>query len=325
MNKTSIEWTDVTWNPIRGCSRISEGCRNCYAERMANRYSGVGLPYEGLTRNGRWTGDVRFIEEKLFDPLHWLKPKKVFVNSMSDLFHENVKDEWIAQIFAVMAISNFERMVCRRRNCEHDNEECETAADGATKYPTHTFQVLTKRPSRMRHWFGREYLQAEICDWIEKFGYGDWLGYGDFQWPLPNVWLGVSVEDQATADYRIPILLQTPAAIRFVSAEPLLKMISIEKYFTQIINPGHCGGCEKCGDKAEEIHYGIDWVITGGESGPKARHNYGGWFKSLRDQCQTAKVPFFFKQWGPKYLGRKLDSIEWNEFPNATTLSKRPL
>ena len=198
---TSIEWTDDTWNPTRGCSRVSEGCRNCYAERVAARFSGAGKPYEGLatmTPSGpRWTGKVALIEEHLADPLRWRTPRRIFVNSMSDLFHESVPDEWIDRIFAVMAIAR-----------------------------DHTFQILTKRPERMR-----EYLE-QVSDERDMQRWARWADiakspcaagmFDELDWPLPNVHLGVSVEDQATADARIELLLQTPAAVRWASYEPAL-------------------------------------------------------------------------------------------------------
>jgi protein gp37 len=209
-----IQWTDATWNPIRGCSRVSAGCTNCYAETIAARFSGPGLPYEGLARrrsNGeaQWTGVVRVIEKHMMDPLSWRQPRRIFVNSMSDLFHENVSDETIHRVFAVMALA-----------------------------PRHTFQVLTKRPERMRNLVSSDAFADAVLDHIEndaelweasKLERDDYpiqefnrdIASGE-RWPLPNVWLGVSVENQAAANERIPLLAQTPAAIRFLSCEPLL-------------------------------------------------------------------------------------------------------
>lgn len=199
---TGIEWTDATWNPIRGCSRVSEGCRNCYAESMANRYSGPGLPYEGLAANGKWTGEVRVVETHIEDPLRWKKPRKIFVNSMSDLFHDGLRDEDIAEVFGVMALAN-----------------------------QHIFQVLTKRPKRMSK------LLNDVMFWArvegvaqrrehERTGEDPSLSLA-VHGPLPNVWLGVSVENQASADERIPWLLGTPAAVRFLSCEPLLGPVDL--------------------------------------------------------------------------------------------------
>lgn len=235
MTKTKIEWTDATWNPIRGCSRVSAGCKNCYAERIAARFSGVGMPYEGLSKNGRWTGEVRFVTERIDDPRQWKKPRRIFVNSMSDLFHKKVKLDWIGQIYTVMRYS-----------------------------PQHTFQILTKRPQGMLEYF--KLLPASMI--------------------LPNVWLGVSVEDQKTADERIPLLLQTPAAVRFISAEPLLGPINLVKAFGQGVG--------------ELMTDHLDWVIVGGESGPGARPMNPDWARSLRDQCEMSGVKFFMKQMSKK-------------------------
>ena len=261
---TGIEWTDATWNPIRGCSRVSEGCRHCYAERVAARFSGPGLPYEGLAvmRDGepRWTGKTQMIWKHLEDPLRWRRPRRIFVNSMSDLFHEDLAPDWIGRIFAIMAAA-----------------------------PQHTFQILTKRPRRMHGFVAGPSSDPKAAN----------IG-----WPLPNVWLGVSAENQATADERIPLLLETPAAVRFVSAEPLLGAIDLDVHGPE-----------------------LDWLIVGGESGPGARPMQPEWARSLRDQCVDAGVAFFFKQWGEhdelglrvgkKRAGRLLDGREWNEFPHA--------
>ena len=244
-DRTGIQWTDATWNPLRGCSRISEGCRNCYAETVASRFSGPGQPYEGLAKDGRWTREVRFVPHMLDQPLRWTRPRRIFVNSMSDLFHENVPDEWIARVFDVMA-----------------------------RAPQHTFQVLTKRPDRMRR---------VLPSFAPSHTARDRSG-----WPLPNVWLGVSAENQATADGRIPLLLETPAAVRFVSAEPLLGPIDLNE--RELL----------CRTWRRGLTIGryLDWVIIGGESGPGARPMHPGWARALRDQCVHVGVPFFFKQWG---------------------------
>jgi protein gp37 len=369
---TNIEWTDATWNPIRGCSRVSEGCRNCYAEKVAYRFSGPGQPYEGLATkvNGHaaWTAEVRFVEDHLLDPLKWGhvphhedtgiktrgkcecpgRPRRIFVNSMSDLFHENVPDEWIDRIFAVMALC-----------------------------PQHTFQVLTKRPERMLKYLtglccGR--ISDEVAELVEKHWHRDWIkgmprgfewnvygkirtsgGVGDY-WPLPNVWLGVSVENQAAADERIPLLLQTPAGVRFISAEPLLGTVELCRYLG--FQHEDEIGIENVDQSLHEARAlgmhdpwvrGLDWVICGGESGPGARPMHPDWARSLRDQCQAAGVPFFFKQWGEygalfpksgvplsdadklhvwgdgvssfrfgkKAAGALLDGREWREFPEV--------
>lgn len=248
MANTKIEWADVVWNPIRGCSRVSRGCERCYAERQAHRFSGEGMPYEGLTRMTEhgpvWTGKIKLVPELLDQPLHWKKPRRIFVNSMSDLFHEAVPDEFLDQVFAVMATAK-----------------------------KHTFQVLTKRPERMLKYF-QEPARPDMVYWAAyKFGYlGAMCGGTKAPIPVPNVQLGVSVEDQETADERIPLLLQTPAAVRFISAEPLLGPIDLLKMPQ------------------------LDWVIVGGESGPRARQMQEGWARNLMLQCKAAGVTFFMKQ-----------------------------
>ena len=235
-DRTSIEWTDTTWNPVRGCSRASSGCEHCYAERMASRFCGPGEPYEGLARRApaRWTGEVTLVPRVLAEPLKWRKARRVFVNSMSDLFHAALTDEQIAAVFGVIAAT-----------------------------PQHTYQILTKRPERMRAW----------CASAAHDGGQDW--------PLVNLWLGVSVEDQQRADERIPALLATPAARRFVSCEPLLGPVRFNDVpVLRRVNAGPQ----------------LDWVIVGGESGPGARPMDEDWVRAIRDQCKAAGVPFFYKQ-----------------------------
>lgn len=292
--KSKIEWTEMTWNPTRGCSRVSDGCRNCYAEVLAARFSEtmqsgsrrkpgpmVDAPFKGFAvmKNGRpqWTGRVELIESMLDAPLHWRKPRRVFVNSMSDLFHEALPDEAIDQVFAVMALC-----------------------------PQHTFQVLTKRPERMLAYFCNEWVWNRVDAFMDELimdrvdpnerrkddlrAIAPDLA-GD---PLRNVWLGVSVEDQATADERIPLLLQTPAAVRFVSYEPALGPLSLSRLHAYCPEHDFDGGCiSSCPSLRKP-----DWVIAGGESGPGARPADPQWFRAVRDQCVAAGVPFFFKQWG---------------------------
>lgn len=242
MTKTKIEWADRVWNPVTGCTKVSEGCRNCYAERQAKRFWGE-----------RKFTDVQCHPERLEQPLHWRKPSKIFVNSMGDLFHEDVSFEFIKKVW-----------------------------DITSSRLDHSFQILTKRPKRM----------LEFSQWM--------AGSDDIsiaEWPR-NVWLITSVEDQASADLRIPYLLQTPAAVRGVSCEPLLGAINIKPYlYGWYSDP-----------RPVEKDPGIDWVICGGESGSGARPMHPDWARSLRDQCQEAGVPFFFKQWGewtPIYPGVK--------------------
>lgn len=300
--KTKIEWTEVSWNPIVGCTKVSEGCRNCYAIRSANRMNGNIAAYQGLTKivnvKPEWTGAVRFIEERLLQPLKWQRPRMIFVNSMSDLFHEAVSDAQLENIFAVMCVAQ-----------------------------KHTFQVLTKRPERMKSFLCQPHISSSIRFKIEE-GMGYKIDYFEKSWPPSNVWLGVSVEDQKTSDERIPLLLQTPAAIRWISAEPLLGSIDISRFIgtrndgikNDVYECQSCGHiadgafftlsngidydviCPNCHGNEEEVGEktvgNLHWVVTGGESGPHARPSHPDWFRSLCDQCLAASVPFFFKQWG---------------------------
>jgi protein gp37 len=242
---TSIEWTDATWNPVTGCTKISPGCDNCYAERFSERFRGVpGNAFEhGF--------DLTLRPERLEQPLGWRQPKMIFVNSMSDLFHKDVPDSFISKAFDTMERANW-----------------------------HTFQLLTKRSSLMRDFLRRR--------------------YGNGRGPL-HMWCGVSVEDGARKS-RVRHLRDTPAGTRFLSIEPLI------------------------GPIGELDLNGIDWVIVGGESGPRARPMDPEWVREVRDQCQQAGVAFFFKQWGgfrPKSGGRTLDGREWSEFPATSATGCR--
>jgi protein gp37 len=267
-SKTKIEWTDATWNPFMGCSRVSEGCRHCYAERIAGRFVSArpngSAVYDGLTQivNGHpvWSGVVKQASlEKRTAPLRWRKPRRVFVDSTSDLFHENAPDEWIDQAFAVMALC-----------------------------PQHTFQILTKRPERMLDYLSDPLIYIRIHRQACQIPCPSDVPQFVAVPPLPNVWLGVSVEHQAAADERIPLLLRTPAAVRFISAEPLLGRVDL-----------HLPDQEAYPLKMRPVAIQrIHWVICGGESGPGARPMHPDWARSLRDQCRAANVPFFFKQWG---------------------------
>jgi len=321
---SKIEWTEKTWNPIVGCSVVSPGCTNCYAMKMAARINRMSPELEaygkGLTQDTKagpvWTGNVAWSESAFLAPLRRKKPTIYFVNSMSDLFHESVPDEWIDRVFAVMALA-----------------------------PQHTFQVLTKRAKRMREYCAnprttrRVYEQA--CDIAvehepnvlliapgttpsfppEQVARNN-IVYLD-RWPLPNVWLGVSAEDQKRADERVPDLLATPAAVRFVSAEPLLGPIDfarIERIPDRLDDKGSLKragirinaltghSCES-GLPYQSLWNGegappttpppcLDWIIVGGESGPSARPMHPDWPRAIRDQCAAAGVAFFFKQWG---------------------------
>lgn len=319
-DRTGIEWTDATWNPVRGCSRVSAGCQHCYAERVAARFSGAGQPYEGLihpTTRG-WNGEVRLVPEALRIPWRWSRGRRIFVNSMSDLFHPAVPFEFVAAVFWVMAHTT-----------------------------RHTYQILTKRPERIIEffWWAMEQHDEELgyepgeSDFlfpeghelrggcmdngisyaankhpaIKALGWEPWRkgrrgGYDNCGpgWPYENVWLGVSVEDQAAADERIPLLLQCPAAVRWVSAEPLLGPMDL---YGGDPDP-RLGGVEAGPGLSLEPWWRhddspsapprahVNWVVAGGESGSGARPMHPDWARSLRDQCAAAGVPFLFKQWG---------------------------
>lgn len=278
-DKTAIEWTDATWNPVRGCSRISPGCGGsnhqggCYAEKIAARFSDPGMPFHGFAERsahgGRWTGKMALVDQQLDQPLRWKKPRRIFVNSMSDLFHKDLPDEAIDKIFAIMALASH-----------------------------HTFQVLTKRADRLREYSTGRWRQR-VRPWLDKLKPSSlWNGNIIDAWhhlnagPLPNVWLGVSVEDP---DYkhRIDQLRRTPAAVRFVSAEPLLE------------------------DLGELDLAGIHQVIVGGESGPRSRAFWVPNARSILRQCRRQKVACFIKQMGAKVTDRNdigfegCDEREW--------------
>lgn len=301
-DRSSIEWTDATWNPVRGCSRVSEGCRNCYAENVAARFSGAGLPYEGLIHPSTraWNGKVRLVDDVLEQPLRWRRPRRIFVNSMSDLFHDNVPFDYVDRVMAVMALAE-----------------------------RHTFQILTKRPARMLEYFRR--LAAVATDHRNKKGAPtfDERGVLNFRhmyrhfghakplpdvWPLPNVWLGVSVENQDAADERIPLLLQVPACVRWLSCEPLLGPISFR--WTPY---AHQASGQTPGDYLDqhgrvnhlEALRKLNWVVVGGESGRAARPMHPEWARAIRSQCEEAEVPFFFKQWG-EYVPHAQSGLDLN-------------
>lgn len=244
---TAIEWTDRTWNPLTGCTKVSAGCDHCYAKTMHERFNGPGS-FDTVTLH----------PERLGQPLSWRKPSMVFVNSMSDLFHKDVPDEFIAQVWAIMALSR------------------------------HTFQVLTKRPARMRSLLSSQDFNDEFRRLVRATNASVCPDPGV---PVQNVWLGVSVESQQWADIRIPALLDTPAAVRFLSCEPLLGPVSLRWPAWQPIS-------ETSWNNEYDGLRRIDWVIVGGESGPGARPMHPGWAMSIRDQCHAARVPFLFKQHG---------------------------
>ena len=242
---TTITWTDATWNPVTGCTPVSAGCDHCYAHRLAERFRGVnGHPFaRGF--------DVTIRPTRLDQPTRWHRPRRIFVNSMGDLFHPSVSDEFIAQVFAVM-----------------------------TTTPQHTYQLLTKRPERMCELVGGADNSAHrlVKAAIDP---EDALALYEARWPLPNLWLGVSVENQEQADLRIPHLLDTPAAVHWISAEPLLGPIDLDR-----------------ADRFALLDGGLDWIVAGGETGPHARPTHPTWVRGLRNQAADANIPFLFKQWG---------------------------
>jgi protein gp37 len=314
--RSAIEWTDSTWNPIRArlrnedwerdligwhCLKVSPGCQNCYAERL-NKRLGTREPY----LPGR--SEPFLSETILTEPLRWRKPRRVFVCSMSDLFGEWVPDEWIDRIFAVMSLA-----------------------------PQHTFQVLTKRAARMR-----EYVESRAANdnaepvrialtafHPKRKPNGEMMYCAGIIWPLPNVWLGVSAEDQQRLDERVPELLQTPAAVKWVSAEPLLGPLDFSppapKAYGILSRYYGPDGFDKSGSQAEKtrregLFPRIDWVVAGSESGPGRRETDGAWVRTIRDQCVAAGVPFFLKQLhegGKKLSLPELDGRTWDEFPGG--------
>lgn len=289
--KTGIEWTDATWNPSTGCTKVSQGCKNCYALRDWGRLS----HNPGTVYFGRDFTDVQVHPDRLGDPFGWGRPRRIFVNSMSDLFHEEIPDDFIAQVLAV-----------------------------AHWCPHHQFQILTKRAGRMAAFFANPETYDRLRQAVDDIGAQythRTLWAPDPMLPADNVWLGVSVEDQETAVERIPALLETPARIRFLSCEPLLGSIDLWPWVHQAIDATTL-------ESEIVVTSPIDWVIAGGESGPKARPTQPAWVRAIRDQCARARVPFFFKQWGEwapgdkamkrvgkRYAGASLDGREHREWP----------
>src|ERR1017187_3148236 len=334
MSVSAIEWTEPVWNPTRGCSRVSEGCRNCYAERIAARFARLPAEYEGtfrphgpfhgfadMTHSGpRWTGKVALIESILDIPLRRRKPTVYFVNSMSDLFHEALPDEAIDRVFAVMALC-----------------------------PQHTFQVLTKRAERMSQW---------VVGWRGHFVFEYESGKSTSRiWPLENVHLGVSVEDQPTADERIPHLLRTPAAVRFVSYEPALGPVDFTPWFDGGMECNYCNEwrgtektaapdckeddkgddpgwlCPRCGEAVAHIPLDerLDQIIISGESGPGARPFDIQWARNTIAQCKAAGVACFVKQVGAyviqdgeRRIKRDRKGGDMSEWPHDIRVRMRP-
>ena len=295
-DNTKIEWADATVNAINGCSVVSPGCTNCYAMRLAGTRLKHHPTREGLTTDSKagpvWNGWVRLIDTALMQPLAWKRPRRIFWNAHGDLFHPAVPDEWIDRVFAVCALTQ-----------------------------QHTHMILTKRSARMREYMGN--AVGRVGDKIiqmrrERGDYGPIvpvpsIPLGMLWWPLPNVWLGVSVEDQTRADERIPDLLATPAAVRFLSCEPLLGHVDIALWMGSPMQIAASYLVRGQFAPGMETLLPIDWVIVGGESGPGARPMHPDWARSIRDQCARAGVPFYFKQWGEWEiaLDRDVDDPDW--------------
>lgn len=282
MNDTKIEWTDRTWNPVTGCTKVSPGCDNCYAEGIARRFAGSKAFPQGF--------DVTLHPERLTAPLRWRTPARVFVNSMSDLFHDDIPDDFIAKVFAVMAAT-----------------------------PQHTYQILTKRHGRMRALLGHRYWHERVTDAVFGLPVAARVAAAGNSWdrptnrvalPLPNVWLGVSVEDQKRADLRVPALLETPAAVRFLSCEPLLGAVDLSLWLT-------------LAPEMRRLH----WVIVGGESGAGARRMELDWAEEIVEQCQSALgTAVFVKQLGSAHgphkggdIGTWPAELQVRQYPTAVS------
>lgn len=289
MADTSITWSEKVWNVTRGCSRVSPGCGGparvggCYAERQAYRFSGVGQPYEGLVRLGtqgpRWTNVMRFVVEKLSEPMRWRKPSLVFVDSMSDLFHEGVSNEQIAAVFGVMA-------AC----------------------PQHTFQLLTKREKRMHDWFAWVASQGVPPDHVISTCAANYTDVDQlvWPWPLPNVHLGVSVENQEYADKRIPALMQCPASVRWVSYEPALGPVDFSPWVTRTESCQFVAFSREARDAYGPdglrtlTRRGLDWIVCGGESGSGARPFDLTWARHVIEVTRGTGTAAFVKQLGAR-------------------------
>lgn len=291
---TGIEWTESTWNVLVGCDKVSPGCDHCYAIRTAHRMTAnpnpkVSTAYAGTEADGEWTGQVNLLTERLDQPMRWQRGRRIFVNAQSDMFHKDVPDAFIARVWAVMALT-----------------------------PRHTYQILTKRPGRMKSLLSSLAFQSKVQDAAYLISVGEdpdvYVNSAGVSlpvtYPLPNVWLGTSVEDQKRALLRVAPLLGTPAAVRFISAEPLLGPVDLTRldvesksnegmYVINALTGRNTDMARPCPDVPR-----LDWVIVGGESGPGARPMHPDWARSLRDQCEKAGVAHLFKQWG-----------DWKPFP----------
>lgn len=278
---TAIEWADEVWNPVTGCTKVSAGCKHCYAERLHMMRHQAYLAGKALPAQYAQPFEVvQLHPERLSMPAHWKRPRKIFVNSMSDLFHEDVPVDYIANVFAVMALED-----------------------------RHIYIVATKRAKRMYDVVTSDEFAREYMECIRILTENSWTGVYE---PLPNVWLLVSVENQQAADERVPYLLHTPAAVRGVSVEPMLGPVDF------VYKKGHYETNLLTGwmtTAAEPIPCpSLDWVICGGETGPDARPMNVAWARALRDQCRDADVPFFYKR-GGQGQGRELDGVRYEQFP----------
>lgn len=261
---STISWTSLTWNPVRGCDKVSQGCKFCYAETMTKRFEKLWGKFE----------DVRPMPEKLAEPLRIKKPNKIFVNSMSDLFHEDVDVMYIAKVYAIMFLAHW-----------------------------HTFQVLTKRDDRMQRVLNSEFFIRMVFKYIHEYGEKSYL-YDEVvnSFPFKNVWQGVSAEDQENYGSRVRNLLKTPAHVRFLSLEPLLGPIDLGFHKNKSLT---------IGTDDDAISGKIHWIIVGGESGTgNVRPMHPDWVRSIRDQCKASDVPFLFKQWG-KYAPGVTGKNDW--------------
>jgi protein gp37 len=305
-DKTAISWTDATWNPVVGCSQVSPGCAHCYAKTLHGFRHKAFM--EGKDVPAQYAvpfETVQLMGDRLDYPLRWRTPRRIFVNSVSDLFHESVPFAFIDKVFAVMALA-----------------------------PQHIFQVLTKRPERMLEYMSVQ--DREIAVWREALEIYAQVGLTNRKltypggsmdhkaWPIPNVWLGVSAENQHWWDHRVAILSRVPAAVRFVSVEPMLGPIDVRSRL------GLCVGCQSCfgldGRKVTQVPHRlmespIHWLIVGGESGPNYRPMDLEWARVVRARCKEAGVAFFFKQSSAYRSGQgdTLDGVRWHEFPNIAS------
>ncbi|HEX7051767.1 MAG TPA: DUF5131 family protein [Longimicrobiales bacterium] len=369
-DRTGIEWTDATWNPVLGCSVVSPGCTNCYAMKVAARLEAISVAHEaahggdpgptvryrGLTTETRggpvWTGEVRLDKTMLDRPLRWKRPRRIFVNSMSDLFHEALVEDEIAEVFGVMAVagrpfhgpSDGHRPIGKPMPLYRGGEPVQMKLPNA-KHGPHVFQVLTKRAERMRrlltdYTFRRKVAAAayrHANDRVNAGGLAEGIERGD-DWPLPNVWLGFSAEDQQRFDDRWPHMepLARAGWLTWCSAEPLLGPINAKPAIGwrcavggQVTTEMACHDCDPClGALGRGF---LRWMVAGGESGPNARRFNAAWALSIIEQCRAAAVPCFVKQMGsnPDLHGDRMDlrdrkGGDWSEWPEGLRVREFP-